>query len=209
MHGVVRVPLARRISPRLREPNWPSAHQNHAALHSILHVPSNCHDNSWSPAHPTAQPSPDCKASISFRDSSYAGTRCDTGNILMKGRHLAHHYSLQFFISTQESPQISLHLAFWKLHFLRLKECLCSRLCIIFTPCAARDTDITWHNTRQEGILIFATRLVLLLQERWENPLTRHTDQSAFNSRALPLQQVIGSPFFQVTVYSFTILLLH
>lgn len=92
----------------------------------------------------------DCKASLSFRESGYAGTRCDTGNILMKGRHLAHPCSPQFFISSQESPQIPLHLAFWKLCFLQLKECLRRRLQIIFTPCAARDADITWHNARKE-----------------------------------------------------------
>lgn len=183
MHGVMWVPLAPHVSPHPGEPNWASACQNHAALHSILHVPSNHHSNSWSPAHLTVQPSPDCKPSLSFRDNSYAGTRCDTGNILMTGRHLAHHYSLQFFISTQESPQIPLHLAFWKLHFLQLKECLCSSLHIIFTPCATRDADITWHNTK-EGILSFVTRFTILLQAHWENPLTRHTNPSAFNSRA-------------------------
>lgn len=117
-----------RVSPCAGEPNWASARQSHATLHSIPHMPSNRHSNSRSPAHLTAQPSPDCRASLSFRESSYAGTRCDTGNILMKGRHLAHPYSPQFFVSTQESPQIPLHLAFWKLYFLQLKECLCRRL---------------------------------------------------------------------------------
>lgn len=209
MPGMTQVPLARHVSPCLGEPNWAPAHQNHAALHSILHVPSNPHDNSWSPAHLTAQPSPDCKTSVSFRDSSYAGTRCDTGNILTEGRHLAHRYSLQFFVSTQESPQIPLHLAFWKLHFLQLKERLGSRLRIIFTPCAAGDADITWHNTKKEGILSFATRLTLLLQVHWENCLTRHTNPSAFNGRELPLQKVIESPFSQVTLYGFSILPLH
>lgn len=149
----------------------------------------------------------DCKASLSFRESSYAGTRCDTGNILMKGRHLAHPRPPQFFISAQESPQIPLHLAFWKLCFLQLKECLRRRLQIIFTPCAVRDADMTWHNARKEGMLRFPTRLILLLQVHWENPQTGHTNPSAFNSRELQLQQVIRSPFSQVStvwLYYFT-----
>lgn len=167
------------VSPSSEEPNWGSAHQNQATLHSIPPMPSNHHSNSWAL---TAQPSPDCKASWSLRESSYAGTRCDTGNILMKGRHLAHPCSPQFFISAQESPQIPLHLAFWKLCFLQLKECLCSRLQIIFTPCAARDADIAWHNARKEGMLSFPTRLILLLQVHWENPWIGHTNPSALNS---------------------------
>lgn len=140
-----------------------------ARRHNIPHVLSNPHNNTWSPAHLTAQPSPDCKASSSLRDSSYAGTRCDTGNILMKGRHLAHPYSLLFFISRQEFPQNPLHLVFWKACFLQLKECLRRKLCATFTPCAARDIDITWQNTKKEGNFSFATKLTLLVQVLWEN----------------------------------------
>lgn len=87
-HSTARVPLTHRGSPRPGEPNLASARQSHAALHSILHVPWSCHRKSWALAHRTARPSPDCKASLSFRHFSSAGTRCVTGNILMKGRHL-------------------------------------------------------------------------------------------------------------------------
>lgn len=81
-------------------------------------------------------------------------------------------------------PTDPLHLAFWKFPFLQLKECLCSRLRFTFMPCATIVTDITWQNTKKEGILSFATRLSLVLQVHWENTLTRNTNPPAFNGRA-------------------------
>lgn len=79
-----------------------------------------------------------------------------------------------------------LHLALWRLHFLQLKAYLCSgRLRITFTPCAAGDADTTWHNTKEEGILIFATRLTLLCRCAGRTPWQDTQIHLLFRQRAL------------------------
>lgn len=202
-------PDAWRVSPCAGEPNWGSARQNHTTLHSIPHMPSNCHSNSWSPTHLTAQPSPRLTAKLPYHlgraallapdvTQGISSRKADTWPILtLLSSSFLHR-------NPHRSPST---WRFGSYYFLQLKECLCRRLQIIFTPCASRDADITWHNARKEGMLSFPARLVLLLQVHWENPRTGHTNPSAFNSRELQLQQVIRSPFSQVStvwLYYFT-----
>lgn len=163
-HGMTQALLTLRVSPWLGKPNWAPALCSHDALHSIFHVPWNRHGNSWSLAHLTAQPSPACKAPLSFRNSSSAGTRCVSGNNLMKSRHLPHHCPLKFLISMQHSPQIPVHLAFQNSHFPQLEECLCSRPHTA-SHLVPRDMHLTCHNTK-ERILSSRARLPLpALQE--------------------------------------------
>lgn len=94
-------------SPCAEEPNWGSAAQNHSSefLPQEFLLPKSS---------PGSSALPECRACC-------AGTYCGIGNILMRGRHLAHPCSPQLPIPAQESPQIPLHLAFWKPLFLQFK----------------------------------------------------------------------------------------